>query len=391
MAATARAKAGRPTRPTPSARRLRGDPDHPTALARLAAIHSRRNRPAELVDDCAALIDARPDHFEARHRRGEALAFLGAYEESADDFREAVRRMPGSPSAHNGLGVALARLGPRTRRSLASTWRSGSPRGWPRRGTTWGDSTATSATKQASPRSTRPSGSGPTSPGAQQPALVLNSLRRFDRAMEACERALAIEPEHVDARKNLAMIRLVQGDYARGWPEYRWRWRLDAMPMPDHPRPLWRGEPLVGKTILLWAEQGVGDLIQFLRFARPVKDCGAAGVVVHCPEAMAPLVRTCPGVDRVEAGPEVGIRLSRPDDGPAGRPRDDRRDDPVGVPVPRGGAGAGRAVARTDWRRSPGSPSASSGRGTRRTPSTGRGRSRSPCSNPWPGSRGSGS
>ena len=296
---------------------LRLNPDHPSALATLADVHSKRQRPAELADDCAALIAARPGHFEAHHRRGEALAYLKRYEESEASFREAVRLMPGSPSAHNGLGAALARL-KREGEAVASFQQAlglapGFAEAWNNLGRLhrWiGDEEGLAALDQAI--RLRPDFAEAHNNRAQ----VLNSLRRFDLAMAACEQALAIRPEHVDARKNRAMIRLVQGDYDRGWPEFRWRFRLDDLPMPAYPQPLWRGEPLEGKAILLWAEQGVGDLFQFLRFVGPVKERGAAAVILKCPESLFPLVQTCPGIDRlvsrVEISPRAGFDYHAP-------------------------------------------------------------------------------
>ena len=296
---------------------LRIDPGHPTALARLAGLYSRRNRPADLVEACDELVDARPDHFEAHHRRGEALAYLKRYEESEESFRAAVRLMPGSPSAHNGLGAALARLG-REDEAVACYHRAlglapGMAEAWNNLGRLHrfiGDEEGLAALDQAI--RLRPDFAEAHNNRAQ----VLNSLRRFDEAMVACERALAINPDHVDARKNRAMIRLVQGDYLRGWPEFHCRFQLDDLPMPAFPRPLWRGEPLEGKTILLWAEQGVGDLFQFLRFVKPVKERGAAEVILRCQESLFSVVQTCPGIDRlvsrVEVGPGSGFDYHAP-------------------------------------------------------------------------------
>src|SRR5262249_60115154 len=77
---------------------------------------------------------------------------------------------------------------------------------------------------------------------------------------------------------NEAMSRLTVGDFPRGFAKYEWRWRLEKFPSPkrNFAQPLWRGgETIAGKTILLHAEQGLGDAIQFCRYAQRVAQIGA--------------------------------------------------------------------------------------------------------------------
>ncbi len=297
---------------------LRLNPDHPSALATLADVYSRQRRPAELAEACRALLDVRPDHFEAHHRRGEALGYLRRFEESREDFREAVRLMPGSPSAHGGLGVALAGLG-RDDEAVAAFRRAleihpGYAEAWNNLGRALrrvGEEEAGLEALDEAVRLKPDSADGHNNRG-----LVLNSLRRYEEAIACFDRAIGLVPDYPDARKNRAMSRLMLGDYARGWPEFAWRWRSGDLVMPAYPQPLWRGEPLIGKTILLWPEQGVGDVIQFLRFAAMVKARGPKAVLVLVPADLAPLVSTCPGVDRivtrVEVGPDAGFDVHAP-------------------------------------------------------------------------------
>ena len=118
------------------------------------------------------------------------------------------------------------------------------------------------------------------------------------RAAIACfERSIVLEPQSARAHFNLALERLSVGDYARGWPEYEWRWRLPEFPgrRLDSPRPQWDGGAPAGKTLLLYAEQGMGNAIQFVRYARPLASRGAK-VLVRCPPALVPLLRHAAGV-----------------------------------------------------------------------------------------------
>ncbi|MFB3776007.1 MAG: tetratricopeptide repeat protein [Bryobacteraceae bacterium] len=128
-----------------------------------------------------------------------------------------------------------------------------------------------------------------------------NARRRVLRLPEAraCyEEAIRLNPGHIKAHWNLSLTLLLAGELERGWEEFEWRWRNPKTPPRRFRQPPWDGSPLEGRTILLHAEQGLGDTIQFIRYADLVKRAGAA-VVVECPARLAPLVATAPGVDRV--------------------------------------------------------------------------------------------
>lgn len=98
--------------------------------------------------------------------------------------------------------------------------------------------------------------------------LVLRERQQWAQSEAAFERALALDPALHSARWNLAMARLLAGDFASGWPLHESRWlgsHLRDTP-PNVPMPLWEGQPLAGKTLFLWGEQGFGDALQFARY-----------------------------------------------------------------------------------------------------------------------------
>ena len=123
---------------------------------------------------------------------------------------------------------------------------------------------------------------------------------RLDEALAGYEMALRLDPGSVGAHWNRSLAWLAAGDYERGWAEYEWRWRRKQTPPRPFRQPAWDGAPLAGRTILLWMEQGLGDMIQFLRYARLVKEQGGT-VAVECPAFLLPLFSTCPGIDRLVA------------------------------------------------------------------------------------------
>ncbi|MEM1225690.1 MAG: tetratricopeptide repeat-containing glycosyltransferase family protein [Planctomycetota bacterium] len=120
----------------------------------------------------------------------------------------------------------------------------------------------------------------------------------IQRGLRWYEQGLQIDPDHAELHRNLGVIYLLTGDFQRGFDEYRWRWKMPGVARPDMCRsaphrsesrvPLWAGQPLRGKTILLYPEQGLGDAIQFLRVAQACHDDGAR-VVVVCDAGLIPL------------------------------------------------------------------------------------------------------
>lgn len=124
--------------------------------------------------------------------------------------------------------------------------------------------------------------------------------RRYGKAIEYFLQALKRDPENASLHLNVGMAALAQGDFANGWREYEWRHA--TMPYPGAPAsfalPLWRGEDIRGKTLLLFAEQGHGDTLQFIRLAQDVVARGARVRAVVQP-ALVRLLQRCPYLDEV--------------------------------------------------------------------------------------------
>ena len=129
---------------------------------------------------------------------------------------------------------------------------------------------------------------------------VMLKLTRLQEALEAYTEALAREPVNSEANFNAAITRLCLGDYREGWKQYEHRWETKhfAGHRPNYPQPMWRGEDIAGKRIVLNAEQGMGDVIQFVRYAPLVAERGAE-VILAVPRALKALMETVPGVSLV--------------------------------------------------------------------------------------------
>ena len=133
-------------------------------------------------------------------------------------------------------------------------------------------------------------------------ALLLQESLRWDEALDSYDRAIAINPGYADAQYNRSLTLLYCGDFERGWQSYEWRWklaeRLSIGKVRDFAQPLWLGkEPLAGKRILLHSEGGLGDTIQFCRYA-PLVAAQGATVYLEIQKPLLALLGNLKGVAR---------------------------------------------------------------------------------------------
>jgi tetratricopeptide (TPR) repeat protein len=132
--------------------------------------------------------------------------------------------------------------------------------------------------------------------------LILFAMGQRDAALECYDRALEFDPDYAKAYFNSGMCLLLLGRYREGWRRYEWRWRLDDQRyVKDTAQPAWRGETSPsGKTILLYSEQGLGDSLQFCRFAKSVAALGAR-VLLEVEPALLGVLQGLAGIDRLYA------------------------------------------------------------------------------------------
>lgn len=130
--------------------------------------------------------------------------------------------------------------------------------------------------------------------------LALQSINDVQGAIDAFRRAVQLKPDFAHAHWNLSLALLLDGRFDEGWREYDWRLALPELGRNRHvyPGPAWDGSAPASKTVLLYAEQGLGDALQFARYATLLADAGAR-TLVHCVDALKPLIQTIAGVSGV--------------------------------------------------------------------------------------------
>jgi tetratricopeptide (TPR) repeat protein len=245
-------------------------PGHCDALNNRGNVLLDLKRPAEAVAAFDAVLALEPRHIQARINRGNALAELGQSERAIAEYDAALAAAPGHPLALYNRGNALRALG-REREAVKVYDRALS--------------------------------AAPNHAGAWlNRGLALAAQNRHQDALSSYARVRALAPDNADAHFNAALSLLTLGDYARGFAEYEWRWRRTGMtPAKSFRQKVWLGEfPLAGKTILLHAEQGLGDAVQFARYA-PLLARAGASVVLEVPPELKALLSGLEGVAAVVA------------------------------------------------------------------------------------------
>ena len=273
-------------------------PDLAPALCnRGIALHALK-RPDEALASLDAALARAPDIAEAHLNRGTVLDDLKRHEEAIASYDNALAVRPDYAAALSNRGVALHALG-RNDEALASldralTIRPDYAEALSHRGAALG---ALQRHDEALASYNRAIALKPDLADAYgNRGATLYNLQRLDAALADFDRALALRPDLPEVHWNQATARLITGDYARGFAEYEWRWQRETMASSkrDFPQPLWRGEDVDGKTVLLHSEQGFGDSIQFCRYA-PALTARGAHVILDVEAPLQRLMTTLDG------------------------------------------------------------------------------------------------
>jgi tetratricopeptide (TPR) repeat protein len=247
----------------------------------------------------ASRLDAAPADAEALTRRGMAAHQRGDVDAAMRDYRAALAQDGGAATAMHFLGVAHYQRGqfaaalPLVERSLAL--RPQEAEFHNNAGLLYAAVDRIDDAVAAHRRALERRADHVTA--WNNLGLALAQRNDLDAAVDAYRRALALDPGFAQARWNLALALLARGDYAEGWRQYDARLALATLTgdAPVATLPRYAGEALGGRTLLLRAEQGLGDTLQFIRFAQDFASRGAR-VVVQVPTPLVALCATAPGV-----------------------------------------------------------------------------------------------
>jgi tetratricopeptide (TPR) repeat protein len=250
-------------------------PDYADALFNRGITLQELKRFEEALASHNRAIALQPDQFDAFSSRGNALQQLKRFDEALASYDRALALKPDYFDALNNRGVTLHEL-KRFPEALASYDRA---------------------------LALRPD----HFPALTNRGFTLHQLRQLDEALVCYDYALALNPGYVDGHFYKAQLLLLKGDYDAGWREYEWRWRRWkeqnlTLLQRDFTQPRWLGQTAIeGKTILLHAEQGFGDIIQFCRYAPLVAGRGAR-VLLEVPAQLKDLMASLAGVAEIVAG-----------------------------------------------------------------------------------------
>lgn len=230
---------------------LTHSPQFPDALFNLGTVLESLARPAEAEAAYRALLSLCPQAAEAHNNLGNVLQHGARFEEAVAAYRQAISLQPTMASAHHNLGTAL----------------------------------------RASNR-------------------LRDAESHYRLALEAA-------PDYDEAKFSLATLRLALGDFEEGWRLYESRYALPRL-TPHRtksllPLPQWQGESLQGRGLLVWQEDGLGDMIQFGRYLPRLKAAGAARIGVVCAPVLQALFSPVDGVDAVFSHEEGIARLGEYD------------------------------------------------------------------------------
>jgi tetratricopeptide (TPR) repeat protein len=206
------------------------NPNLPVAHNNLGNALAEKGRLDEAIAAYRQAITLRPDYAEAHNNLGAALADQGRLDDAIAAYRQALELAPRFAEAHNNLGAALAEEG------------------------------------------------------------------RLNEAIAAYRQAIVLAPNVPETHYNLSFALLARGDFQRGWDEYEWRWKCTDLKFASRnfAQPKWDGSPLGGRAVLLHAEQGFGDTIQFIRYLPLVTQRGGR-VIVECQPELQRLLKTMAG------------------------------------------------------------------------------------------------
>ena len=282
---------------------LRRSPDEPHALSLMASMAADLSQVEEGLRWANLATAADPGAAAPYYSTGRLWELAGRPERAEASYRRAISLDPKHAKAHNNLGCVLSLQG-RLDEALDCYRRAlqldpEQPEANQNYAALTSDPGALEAAIQGYLRQTQ---KDPTDARAfNNLANIYVGLGRNAEAMANLERAIALDPNRAEAHYSRSLLLLSEGDYAAGWREYEWRWRLDnplSAPARRFPQPIWDGRDLGGGALLMHGELALGESVQFVRYARlAAARCGS--VIFECAPRLRPLLQSVEGVAQI--------------------------------------------------------------------------------------------
>jgi Flp pilus assembly protein TadD len=281
---------------------LQHDPANAAAYCNLGYILQDRGRLDDAVKYYRTAVQLNPELFEAHINLGNALREMGQFDEAISYYQKALELDPGAPGAYINLGVTFQKAGRPAEAAVycrrAAEIDPGDANVYYNLGIALQDEGQLDEAVRCYKKASQLSPDDPVI--LNNLAFALQENRKPYEAIPYYRKALRLDAAYVTAHWNLSLALLLTSSFDEGWREYEWRWGTEYLisSRRDFRQPLWDGSDIKGRTILLHAEQGFGDTIQFIRYAPLVAERGA-NIIFECSEVLAPLLRSVTGIEYV--------------------------------------------------------------------------------------------
>jgi Tfp pilus assembly protein PilF len=297
------------------------DPQFAPAVNNLGLLRADAGRDAEAAALFRRALSLTPGSLNGWNNLGGLMVRLGRPEEAVRAYRASVRLKPDQPALLNEMGIQLERLkrADEAREAFARA-EALAPNDAEIANNHGAMLRMAHRLDEAAARFRRAIALNPQHSGAYSNlGSTVKDKGAFWEALLAFRRATRLDPDFAGAHWNESLVRLLLGDFVRGWQGYEWRWKHGRLPSPQRSfvQPRWDGSPLKGRRLLVYWEQGFGDVLQFVRYVPLLAQVaggttGGQPVYLECQGALLPLLRRLPGTIAVETGgplPDFDVQI----------------------------------------------------------------------------------
>ncbi|MBS1258709.1 MAG: Cell division coordinator CpoB [Candidatus Scalindua arabica] len=242
------------------------NPDYVQAHSNLGTVLQEQGKLVEAVSSFRKAIELKPEYAEAHSNLGTVLQEQGKLREAAESFHLAAELNPNHAEVHNNIGTFLMELG-KPDEAIESY-----------------EKAITLEPDHAEAHNNL--------------GAAFQEQGKFNEAIPYYKKAISLKPDYAEAHMNRSFVLLLTGNLEEGWPEYEWRLHTKDRVPRSFQQPLWDGTPLDGRSILVHAEQGIGDTIQFVRYL-PMVQAKGGHVIFECQKNLFRLLENSEGLNDI--------------------------------------------------------------------------------------------